>query len=495
MATRDATHPSEAASANGTGATPSASAPSRDEAKATALVEQGRALLRERGEAGAEDARAAFLQALAADPQCAAAYWELGWAMQVQGAFDDALATWDTLRTLAPDYPELAQNYPLLLMRRDQAATLAALPDPGALPPREEEPRGGPTLGLLAVGDVQMGTAWPEAMADLPPDDGLVLFAKVAALLKSAPVLFGNLETALADSGASTKCGKRSHTCYAFRVPTRFAKSLATTGFHVMSNANNHAGDFGPEARTSTMAALDAAGILHSGPIGDVAKWQQGALKVALIAFATGADMMRVQDLESARKLVAQTKRAHDLVLVSFHAGAEGIKATHVPKANELFYGEERGNVYAFAHTVIDAGADLVLGHGPHVLRGMEIYRGRFIAYSLGNFCTWKGFNLTGPLGVSGALRLELAANGVVLRAELVPLVLPQPGAPEPDPTGQAVAAVRALSQADFGGSVLDERGVYELRPRAPAGAKDGPTRVSAVRAADAASKGQRLPR
>ncbi len=401
------------------------------------------------------------MQALAADPECAPAYWELGWALQVTGAYDEALVAWQKLRALAPAFPELDKHYPVLVMRKEQAALIASLPDPGVLPPREEQPRPGPTLSLAAVGDVQMGAAWPEETAQVPPDDGFALFANVAPMFKSESLLFGNLETALADTGESTKCGKRTGTCYAFRAPTRFAKTLANVGFRVMSNANNHAGDFGAEARRSTMAALDAAGIRHSGPIGDIASWQENGLKVALIAFATGADMHRVQEIETAQKLVAQVKRSHDLVMVSFHAGAEGTRATHVPKQKELFHSEDRGDVYAFAHAVVDAGADLVLGHGPHVLRAMEVYRGRFVAYSLGNFCAWHGFNLTGPPGISGLLRLTLAANGVVMRAELVPLTLEQPGVPQPDAARQAITAVRQLSLADLGKSVLDEDGVY----------------------------------
>jgi hypothetical protein len=334
------------------------------------------------------------------------------------------------------------------------------------LPPPEEEPRDGPRFTITAVGDVQMGRAWPEESADIPPENGAILFANMKDKIAAAEWMFGNLETVLADTGESSKCGsKKTGSCYAFRAPTAFAQTLKEIGFDVVSSANNHSGDFGPEGRISTLAALDAAGIKHSGPIGDVASFEVNGLKIGLIGFATGQDMPRVPDLETAKKLVAEVDRTHDLVIVSFHAGAEGAKATHVPKAEEIFYGEDRGNVYEFAHLMVDAGADLVIGHGPHVLRAMEVYKGRFIAYSMGNFCAYKGFSLSGPLAVSGMLTVTLATNGVALSAQLEPLAIDQPGIPRPDPEKKAIQAVRDLSKQDLGVSVLDADGRWQRAP------------------------------
>ena len=283
---------------------------------------------------------------------------------------------------------------------------------------------------MAAVGDVQLGMAWPPGHVVLPPDDAKDMFDGVKGALADADVHFGNLETVLADAGDSKKCGKKSTKCYAFRVPTSFAEALRLAGFDVMSIANNHAGDFGPEGRKSTMAALDAASIRHSGPLGDIASWDVGGRRVALVGFSFGSDVYRIQDLVVARKLVADLKKRHDLVFVSFHGGAEGVGAARVPQGVETFLGENRGDVRAFAHTVVDAGADLVLGSSPHLLRALELYKGRLIAYSLGNFSTWDTFNLTGPLGISGILKVSLAPNGVATRVELVPALLAKPGRP-----------------------------------------------------------------
>jgi len=453
-----APEPSPAAPSEPTPAPPTAA----DEAHCHERVEQARGILHARGDDGAHEAATLLEGALTDAPRCLEALWELGWARQSAGQLDDALAAWDRLKALAPDYPELARHYPVLVMRRDQARLLAALPATGELAPREETPRPGPTLSLTAVGDVQLGRAWPEDKADLPPDGPRTLFAPVKDLLAQGDLTFGNLETALADTGASYKCGKASKACFAFRAPAGYAKQLAEAGFAVVSTANNHAGDFGLEGRESTRAALDAAGIAHSGVVGDIASLERQGLRIALIAFAFGSDMHRLQDLETARRLVAEARRQHDLVLVSVHAGAEGTAATHVTKTRELFMGEDRGDVYAFAHAVIDAGADLVLGHGPHVLRAMELYKGRLIAYSLGNFSAWRSFSLVGALAVSGVLRVSLAPNGVLLAAQLVPTTLQGAGVPTPDPDGRAIKAVRELSQADFGAPFLDEQGRWQ---------------------------------
>jgi hypothetical protein len=104
-----------------------------------------------------------------------------------------------------------------------------------------------------------------------------------------------------------------------------------------------------------------------------------------------------------------------------------------------------------FAHAVVDAGADLVVGSGPHVLRGMEWYKRRLIAYSLGNFAGYKVFSLGGPLSTSGILRVTLRGDGKFETGRLVPTHLVGAGLPAIDPAEAAHGAVRTLSREDFG--------------------------------------------
>lgn len=432
-----------------------------DRARAAALLEQGRELQRERGEGGAREAIALYEQAIALDASLAAAYWEMGWSYQLLSDWDRVLEAWERVRALDPAYPELAKSFALARLRRDESRALAALPDPGKLPPPDEAPAPGPTVRINAVGDVQLGRAWPAERAQLPPDDAADLLMHVSDLLSAPDITFGNLETALADSGDSNKCGPRSTKCFAFRVPTSYARALAKAGFDVMSIANNHSGDFGIEGRASTMAALDGAGIKHAGVIGDIASLEHKGLKIALVGFSTGGGVYALQDIETARRLVASVDRDHDLVIVSFHGGAEGTAAARVPKGPETFYGESRGDVYKFSHTLIDAGADLVLGHGPHLLRAMEIYRGRLIAYSLGNFCTWETFSLAFPLNITAVLGVTMAANGVVTAVDVEPVIIEKPGRPRRDPERRAIGLLRQLSTEDMGAPVIDENGQY----------------------------------
>ena len=439
-----------------------ATKPSRDIQGALSLVETGRKLQQEKGEGGAEEAIAIYSQALKLDPECAAALWEQGWSYQVINKWDEVIVVWEALERLDPKYPKLDVHFPIAKMRRDQARTLAELPEATKLMPVEEEPRKGPTLSLSAVGDIQLGRAWPTARAKLPPGAGEIIFEKIKDKLNSTDITFGNLETVLADDGKSSKCGPRSTQCYAFRVPTSYAKTLKDVGFDVLSIANNHTGDFGQDGRTKTIEALDKVGILHSGPIGDIATWEHKGLKIALVAFSTGGGVYRVQHVDVAKKLVADLDRSHDLVFVSFHGGAEGSKAAHVPQGVEMFLGENRGNLRSFTHTVIDAGADLVLGHGPHLLRGMEIYKGRLIAYSLGNFTSWETFNLRGALGISAILKVKLATNGVLLSADVDPVIIDKPGIPRHDDKNKALKILRKLSKEDFGSALLDEKGKYQ---------------------------------
>jgi hypothetical protein len=338
------------------------------------------------------------------------------------------------------------------------------------LPEPELTPRDGPTLTVNAVGDVQLGLAWPPERADLPPDGAKGFFAGVIPVLGDADLTFGNLETVLADQAARGKCGAGSLRCVAIRAPAAYAAVLKDAGFNVMSIANNHAEDFLEEGRISTTKALDGAGIHHAGMIGDIVFVSVHGLTVGIIAFSTGLGFYQVQNLDLARRAIAGVVAKADIVIVSFHAGAEGsssdgVSAAHVPKAPESFYGESRGDVMQFAHTAIDAGASLVLGHGPHQWRAVELYKGHLIAYSLGNFCTWNTFDTNGPFGLGGILKVRLAQNGMALSAEVVSTALPKPGRPVLDPKRRTLAIVRSLSEADFGSAVFEADGRWARPP------------------------------
>jgi poly-gamma-glutamate capsule biosynthesis protein CapA/YwtB (metallophosphatase superfamily) len=302
-----------------------------------------------------------------------------------------------------------------------------------------------------------LGSSFPDETGGLlPPDDGRTLLAEVAPLLSRADVAFANLEGPLADSGASEKCARsKPGRCYAFRVPTRYGALLAGAGVDVVSVANNHVGDFGDAGRASTRRALDAVGIRYSGAIGEIARLEVRGRRIALVAFSVSSGTNDLRDLAEARRLVAEARQGADLVVVSMHGGAEGADRQHVPPGHETFLGEDRGDLRAFARAVIEAGADLVVGHGPHVVRGMEVVNGRLVAYSLGNFATYGGMNLSGPNGLTLVLEVTLAPDGTFTDGRIHPARQEKPGGPHLDPSGAVIGVVRRLSQEDFGPSAV----------------------------------------
>jgi len=295
-----------------------------------------------------------------------------------------------------------------------QPPAAPAAPAPAAAAPAAPfPPPTHPGLTLAAVGDIMMGTDFPENI--LPDDDGLAFLDAVTPILSGADLTFGNLEGVLQDGGEPVKQCKDKRICFLFRTPTRYATYLKRAGFDAMSLANNHARDFGEEGRSSSMAALDAAGIRHSGREGTTASWLANGRRVALVAFAPNVGSNLLNEPEVARQLVAGLAAAHDIVIVSFHGGAEVL-----PFAREIFAGEDRGNVVEFAHAMVDAGADLVLGSGPHVVRPMELYHDRLIAYSLGNFATYYGISVEGIRGIAPILLAQLDEQGRFVSGRIV---------------------------------------------------------------------------
>jgi poly-gamma-glutamate capsule biosynthesis protein CapA/YwtB (metallophosphatase superfamily) len=322
-----------------------------------------------------------------------------------------------------------------------------------------------PGLTLAAVGDTMLGTDYPENI--LPDDDGLSFFDGVSPLLSSPDVTFGNLEGVLMDGGEPVKLCKDKRICFLFRTPTRYATYYKLAGFDAMSLANNHARDFGEEGRSSTMAALDARGIVHSGREGTTASWIANGRRIALAAFAPNVGSNLLNEPEVARALVQQLAATHDIVIVSFHGGAEGIGAEILPFTREIFVGEDRGNVVEFAHAMIDAGADLVLGHGPHVVRPMELYRDRLIAYSLGNFATYYGISVEGLRGIAPILLCQLDDDGRFVSGRIESTIQLRPAGPSLDPARTAMTVVRTLSLAAFPDGTLSiaDDGTLGIRP------------------------------
>ncbi len=316
-----------------------------------------------------------------------------------------------------------------------------------------KEGRGGARPGagvtFAAVGDTMLGNS-PE----LPSDPGSYLDS-VKGQLKG-DFVFGNLEGTLTDVSDSPKCGGApSGDCYAFRTPPSYARDLAAAGFTVMNDANNHSYDFGQEGLEQTIVALHKAGIAQDGLPGEITVVKAGGEKVAFLGFAPYSNTASLLDLPAARALIRKATKRAQIVVVAIHAGAEGTAAQHLTGGEEEYLGEDRGDPEAFAKMAVRAGADLVLGSGPHVLRAMEIYRGRLIAYSLGNFSGFHNFATEGVLGASAVLHVTLDPDGAFRSGRIASVRLVEAGRPVPDPRGEGARIIARLSGEDLGGAAV----------------------------------------
>ena len=313
---------------------------------------------------------------------------------------------------------------------------------------------------------MMLGTDYPEN--HLPDDDGISFLADVAPILAGADLAFGNLEGVLVDGGEPGKKCSNSNACYLFRSPSRYVEHYRNAGFDGMSLANNHARDFGEEGRLASMETLANAGILHSGLEGDYATLEFDGLKIAFLAYAVTRNSNLLLDYDLAKATVAGYAGTHDIVIVSFHGGAEGNDVSNLPFAEETYYGEPRGDVVLFARMMVDAGADFVFGHGPHVIRAMENYNDRLIAYSLGNFATYYGISVADIRGIAPILVVTLDGEGHFVEGKIHSTVQIRPAGPSIDPENRALHMLRDLSKQDFGspGIAFLDDGTIQPMPR-----------------------------
>lgn len=311
--------------------------------------------------------------------------------------------------------------------------------------PAPTTPTAVPALSMSATGDIIIGDA-----GALPAADGAGFFDRVAEAL-AADLVMGNLEQPLTDDTGFRKCGEGSTGCHAFRAPPGYAAHLRDAGFRLLNLANNHGNDYGPQGHANTQAALSDHGLAHTGDRDQITVVEAAGSSVAVVGFSAYSWTNDLNDLSQASDVVSRAAGQADLVVVQVHLGAEGADQSRVPTGPETFFGENRGDPRAFARAVIDAGADLVVGHGPHVLRGLEFYQGRLIAYSLGNFAGGGGtLNASGPLGLGAVLKVTLTPAGEFTGGQLISTHMYDAGVPAVDPEQRSLALVREVTGLDF---------------------------------------------
>lgn len=274
-----------------------------------------------------------------------------------------------------------------------------------------------PSVRLVAVGDICLARGVERAAAKAEPT---YPFTAVLPMLRNADITFGNLECVL-----STR-GKPVPKKYNFRAHPKWAGRLRSAGFDVLSVANNHTMDYGREALVDTLEHLERAGIV---PVGGgktpeaahaLRTISRNGIRVGFLAYlgmfppilplVSGEPWVAMGYPDVVRSETARARKKVDVLIVSVHAGVE---RQPNPSARQR----------SICRAAVDGGADLVIGHHPHIVQRVEHYRGKVICYSLGNFVFDPSptvlRNPNGPWGAMMVARLSLKRPPEV---ELVPL-------------------------------------------------------------------------
>ena len=338
-------------------------------------------------------------------------------------------------------------------MRRTLTTLLLALASLTALaqnPAQVPEQESDSLLTVAMCGDIMMGTTYPTVR--LPQNDGADIFADVADLFRQADLAAGNLEGVICEGGTCTKNTDKANN-YAFRMPESYAHLLTDAGFDYLNLANNHTNDFGAFGLQRTRQILEEQGIAYTGlPDCETAVVERGGVRYGICSFGHNSYTLKHTDTASVTRIVTGLRPQCDILVVSFHGGAEGSKQSHLPDGTETYLGENRGNLRAFAHRCVDLGADIVFGHGPHVTRAVELYKDRIIAYSLGNFCTTFGVNLAGVNGYAPVLVVRIDREGRFVDGRIHSFIQTQGTGPKLDASDKVAQHMRSLSLTDFRG-------------------------------------------
>ena len=306
-------------------------------------------------------------------------------------------------------------------------------------------------ITVRGVGDIMLGSNYPSK--NLLPKNDYNILSDTEKILQDADITIGNLEGTLFDEGGTPKSCSDPSVCFVFRTPSKYGQYLKEAGFDYLSIANNHSNDFGDEGIRQTMKNLDELGITYTGikKLAETTIIDKDNLKYGFVSFAPLSKTVDLNDYEYGAELIKSLKSEVDIVIVMFHGGAEGNGKEHLTRKTEMFFGENRGNVFKFARMAVDAGADIIFGQGPHVTRAIELYKNKFISYSAGNFATYGKFNLKGSSGIAPIFKITLDSKGNFIEGEIIP-VRQTKGVYGPfiDENKSAVKEIISLNKSDF---------------------------------------------
>ena len=314
------------------------------------------------------------------------------------------------------------------------------------------------TISIIGVGDMMLGTNFPVSPNYLPPNnDCSSLISPVVHILRDADLTFGNSEGVFSDKPELARPCNDPKWCYRFSMPEKYVNCFTDAGFDVVSIGNNHLSDLGAYGRKNTVKVLQEAGLHFAGlTTHPTDTFTLNGIKYGFCAFAPNQGTCQITDYALLERTVKSLKQDCQIVIVSFHGGAEGSRHEHLTRKTETFLGQNRGNVYKFAHTAVDSGADIVFGHGPHVTRAVEVYKNRFIAYSMGNFCTYRRFNIKGVSGIAPIIKVYVNGNGEFIKGKITATYQNKMTGTKLDPNNRVIVRMQELIKQDIPESVIE---------------------------------------
>lgn len=272
-------------------------------------------------------------------------------------------------------------------------------------------------------------------------------FQNLVGEYKKNQFVFGNLEGVITTKKVSRKKYIPGRS-YAFRFPPETAQLLKDSGFNAVTLANNHALDFGEDGLDEGVKLLKNAGVTPSGyQKGGYQIISMGGKRIALIGFGFYTYQNSILDIETAESLIKSAKQESDLVIVSMHGGTEGEGAIYLKDGPEFFLNEPRGDLRKFAQKSIASGADIIFGHGPHVVRGAECVGGKPVLYSVGNYVSAGGLSVKNLSAVATLGEFIYDDNLNLVGLRLLPASYDEIKFPQYDSSGKGVLLTNYLSK------------------------------------------------
>ena len=302
---------------------------------------------------------------------------------------------------------------------------------------------------LLFTGEINVGNNY--SVKNQPEIDASKLFSNVASELQSSTATFSTLGTVFIDVAGTPNRANLVGSHKLIRMSEAYGSAIAKSGFTALNLANSHVSDFGIEGIQGTINVMKENGMEYAGikALKDYTIFERKGLTYGFVAFGSSVHAPSMADSTTIRKVVAGLDDKCDIVVVAFSFDGNN-SAIHTATATRPNKDAYMNNAHIFAHTCIDAGADIVYGNGYNLPQPIELYKDRLIIYGLGNFCTPYGVSYTGELGAAPIIETNLYADGTFESGKIVSYKQTNASGPKADPTLEAVKIIKSQTLRQF---------------------------------------------